>query len=86
MWYKTTTGQLCVLMWIIKEGIINYIEKNYEAIREDMIKTLDAVRQEKKMFEQLNITRTRKELSPPNQIKCIVYDRPQIMTINWGEN
>jgi len=34
--FETTIGQLNFFEWIISEGVLEYIEKNYETIQKDM--------------------------------------------------
>jgi hypothetical protein len=49
--FETTIGQLNFFEWIISEGVLEYIEKNYETIQKDMEQRTQKLSKTKKRHE-----------------------------------
>ena len=77
---ETTLGQLNFFKWAIENGVINYIENNYQAIEADM-NSRNSTAKKKDLSDTNENAKTRKnreELSV-SAVKCIKKETVKIV-------
>jgi hypothetical protein len=78
---ETTIGQLNFFKWAIENNIIQYIEKNYDAILKDMNSNNSISRNKKHndSVQNLNISRKRREELSISASKCLKKEKVDVI-------